>query len=177
MPKTKLQMPVLDTFVLFLIRDGVNTLYRLLREGGVSVGAASPAVQRLLKAGLIDYSRDDVKGKPLVGPRGKLQMKLASFARPFLKAGWLLHFEERLPTDIDSVARLVAIAQAENKVDIAIKALDHAIAYRIKRADQTLPLSEQSKIAAHARSILQACEAARMKAEVAVLEKVRSALK
>jgi hypothetical protein len=88
-----------------------------------------------------------------------------------------LHFEERSPTDIDSVARLVAIAQAENKVDIAIKALDHAIAYRRKRADQALPLTEQSKIAAESRSILQACEVARMKAETGVLEKVRSALK
>jgi hypothetical protein len=94
-----------------------------------------------------------------------------------LQSEWNTQFEQNLPSDIESVARLVAIAEAENRIDIAMKTLDHAIAQRRKRSHQALPVSERSKIAAKSRSILQACESARMKAEAAVLEKVRSTLK
>ena len=47
----------LNLFVLALINSGVSTPYTLQKEPGLPPGAAIPAIQRLLQAGLIRQGR------------------------------------------------------------------------------------------------------------------------
>jgi hypothetical protein len=173
MPKSKSQMPLLDLFVFLLVRDGVNTRYRLLREGSISLGAAAPALRRLEAKNYV-VRQAGKKGKPVVGNRGSQPLQLGFLSIDFPYSDWLATCEQDLPSDIESVARLVAIAEAENKIDLVIDLLDHAIGQRRSRARRSKPMTSPSLIATRSQSILLAAEAARLKAEADVLEKVRA---
>jgi hypothetical protein len=175
MAKAKPVMAMLDIFTLQLIRDGISTLYELKKEAGISIGAASPSLRRLQEKGMI-ARRTNGRRKVLVGARGKLQYRIGIFAYPFLESDWIAGFERDLPTDTESVCRLVALAELVNRRDVAKKALAHAITDRRKRARKHVPPVGRSAIAARYRSIAMACEAARLKAEATILKKILAGL-
>ncbi|MFY9645054.1 MAG: hypothetical protein WAK29_07735 [Terriglobales bacterium] len=176
MAKSKPTISLLDIFILFLVRDGIGTLYRLKHEAGISIGAASPSLHRLEKKFITRYGTGS-KAKDTVGVRGKRQYMLSLFAYEVFKSDWLRVLEENLPTDTESVARLVAIAESENRSEVAKKALTNAIGTRRKRARLAVTVAGRSKIATRYRSILQACETARFKAEAATLGKILKRVK
>ncbi len=177
MAKKKPETSLLDIFILLLVRSGIKTLYRLKQEAGVSIGAASPSLRRLEKRTFIYLPRKGHRGKEIVGKRGQREYQVNLFGQDFLQSDWLAPFEASLPTDTESVARLVAIAEAKHRPDVAMKTLRNAIGVRRKRARRMASLAGASSIAARYRAILQACDTARLKAEAAALKKVLANLK
>jgi hypothetical protein len=175
MAKNNPPMPLLDVFVLFLVREGINTLYRLKHDAGISIGAAAPSLRRLEKQYIARRTKGP-KGKELLGTRGQRNYQLNLFAGKFFESDWLATFETKLPTDTESIARLVALAEAGSRPDVATAALSHAIKERRKRAGRPAPIAGRSSLATRYRIILQACEAARLKAEATVLKKILAGL-
>jgi hypothetical protein len=175
MAKVKPAMAMLDVFVLFLMRDGVRTLYALKKEAGISIGAASPSLRRLNENDMI-APRTNPRRKAVVGKRGKREYEIGLFAQKFLEPDWIAEWELDLPFDTESVARLVAMAEASNRRDVAKKALAHAITDRRRRAQRPVPPGGRSAIAARYRNIVKACETARLKAEAAALKKILAGL-
>ena len=53
----------LDLFILALIDGGVSTPYELQKTAGLSQGATVPALQRLLKAGLVRQGKPGARGR------------------------------------------------------------------------------------------------------------------
>lgn len=176
MAKNKRPMPLLDVFILFLVRDGINTLYRLKQEAGISIGAAAPSIRRLEKQFIARRTKGP-KGKEIFGDRGQRNYQLNLFAPQFFESEWLAPFEIDLPSGTESVARLVALAEAKCRPDLAKAILKYAIEERTRRARRAAPVAGRSKIATRYRSILQVCESARMKAEAAALKKILTSLK
>jgi hypothetical protein len=166
---------LLDIFILYLVRDGLTSLYQLKREAGISIGAASPSLRRLEKKWITPIT--DRRRKPLVSVRGKREYQQDLFAYDFVNSDWLASFEAKLPIDIESVARLVALAEAKSRPDVARMALNNAIGERIKRARVASPETGRSSIASRYREIIHLCETARLKAEAATLKKVLARLK
>jgi DNA-binding PadR family transcriptional regulator len=95
----------LDLFVLALINGGVSTPYALQKEAGLSPGAAIPAIQRLLEAGLIR------QGMP--GPRGRTECRITAAGRKQLKNGWRALIDEGPSGDLDADLRVALLAISE----------------------------------------------------------------
>ena len=66
----------LDLLVLAAIEEGVNTVYRLRENVGLSPGTTSPTIRRLVKEGMIRKGR--------AGKRGKSELVLTAAARAAL---------------------------------------------------------------------------------------------
>ena len=97
---------ILEIFILSLLDRGLETPYELRRQGGLSLGASTPALRRLSKAKLVTL---DEKSSATNRPRHvyKVTLSGAETARigwkPFLGA-------ENLPPDLDSVLRIIDVA-------------------------------------------------------------------
>jgi hypothetical protein len=176
MAKSKPPMPLLDVFILSLLEGGIDTLYRLKHEAGISIGAASPALRRLEKL-MISRRRKNPHGKDIIGPRGKHEYVPGLFSHQFFGSNWLEPFENSLPTDTESVARLIALAESANRADLVKRALSAAIKQRRARARRATPAAGKSTIANRYRTILHVCETARLRAEAAALKKILAGLK
>jgi hypothetical protein len=172
--------PLLDVFILSLVKQEVNTLYLLKREAGVSIGAASPALRRMEKNFLVILRQPEVvkgRGRKVQSRnRSKREYDVVpvSNSAPIV---WLDRLREEMPTDTESVARIVALADAYQRMNVAQKALKKAIAERRKRTVQAPISTGRSTVAARYRSIVQACESAKAKAEAAALNKILKDLK
>ena len=111
----------LDLFVLALINSGVSTPYTLQKEAGLSPGAAIPAIQRLLQAGLIR------QGKP--GPRGRTECRITAAGRKQLKSGWRILIDEGPSGDLDADLRVALLAISEgNAYSAAVHMLQQSAA-------------------------------------------------
>lgn len=179
MAKTKSELSLLDNFILSLIRDKVNTLYLIHREAGISIGAASPVLrylQRICAIGppLIWKGR---RPKPEIGPRGKVVFEPGVLYLSSPEDSWFDKMEKSLPVDVESIGRFVALAEEGKRPDVARKALKNAIRERQKRASRPAPPPGRSSIANRYRSIVQACESARLKAEARALKEILAGLK
>ena len=125
---------ILDIFVLALLDRGLETPYDLQRQGGLSLGASTPALRRLLKAKLVTL---DEKASATNRPRHayKVTRSGSETARlawvPFLGA-------ENLPPDLDSVLRIIDLAAhyRADKKKIA--------AFATRAANQRHVLAEQA---------------------------------
>jgi hypothetical protein len=179
MAKSKPSMSLLDIFILYLVRDGLKTLYQLKAEAGISIGAASPSLHRLEDQYTYIYRSTTTgrRGKKVVDPRGKIEYEPHIMSALFFQSDSLAPFEADLPTDTESVARLVVLAEAKEKSGLAKKTLKNAIGERQKRVRGAVPVAGRSKIATRYRSIVQACETARLKAEGAALKKILARIK
>ena len=93
-----LNASILDSYILSLLERGLETPYELQRQGGLSLGASTPALRRLLKAKLV--TRDE-KASATNRPRHVYKVtrsggETARLAwKPFLGT-------ENLPPDLDS---------------------------------------------------------------------------
>jgi DNA-binding PadR family transcriptional regulator len=101
-----LNASILDSYILSLLERGLETPYELQRQGGLSLGASTPALRRLLKAKLV--TRDE-KASATNRPRHVYKVtrsggETARLAwKPFLGT-------ENLPPDLDSVLRIIDLA-------------------------------------------------------------------
>src|SRR6476660_433208 len=95
----------LDLLVLAAIEEGINTVYRLREHAGLSPGTTSPTISRLAKEGMIRKGR--------TGKRRKSELVLTAAGRAALNSqldSVLVSALQDLPTDIESVLRLAALA-------------------------------------------------------------------
>ena len=133
-----METPILDLFIMSLLERGIETSYDLNRQGGISLGASTPALKRLINGKLIHR----ISG-PAPGKRRSNRYSLTEAGRELAHQGWRPYFKElRVPADLDSVWRLV----------------DLAMHYKLKQAQITAFLEQAS----HDRSALARQARARM---------------
>lgn len=92
----------LNLFILALIDSGISTPYELQKAAGLSQGATTPALQRLLDARLVR------QGKP--GVRGRTVHKVSAAGKKLLKDGWRPLIEAGPSGDVDSDLRVALLA-------------------------------------------------------------------
>lgn len=114
----------LDLFILALIADRSDTPYRWQRNAALSTGATLPAVRRLIDGKLVREER--------AGPRNRRQFSLPQRGRAELR-----NLGERLEAalrddirDFEALLRLVSLAAADGKRDLAINLLKQAASDR-----------------------------------------------
>ena len=132
---------ILDIFVLSLLDRGLETPYELKRQGGLSLGASTPALRRLLKAKLVTL---DEKASATNRPRHVY--KVTRSGGETARVGWKPFLgTENLPADLDSVLRIIDMA-AHYRADKRKVA-----AFVARAANQRQLLAEQAASAkAHA---------------------------
>src|ERR1700674_192044 len=101
-----MSLSVLDVFVLSLLDRGLETPYDLQRQGGLSLGASTPALQRLVKGNLVVRAESaSATNRPRhlyqLTPTGKREARAAW--KPFLEGN-------DSPPDIDSILRIADMA-------------------------------------------------------------------
>jgi hypothetical protein len=92
----------LDLFILALIDSGMTTPYDLQKGAGLSQGATTPALQRLIDAKFVR------QGKP--GSRGRIDYNTTAAGRKCLKNGWQALIEAGPSGDLDSDLRIALLA-------------------------------------------------------------------
>jgi DNA-binding PadR family transcriptional regulator len=100
-PRDKRRRSDLDLFILALIDGGVSTPYELQSAAGLSQGATSPALQRLLEARFV------LQGKQ--GARGRIDYKVSAAGKRVLKDGWRTLIEAGPTGDLDSDLRVALL--------------------------------------------------------------------
>jgi DNA-binding PadR family transcriptional regulator len=92
----------LELFVLALLRQGINTPYRLQAEAGLSPGATLPVLTRLQQGGHVRRGRS--------GPRGRAEYEITAAGRSFLKNNWRSLMEGPASSEVETIFRVVALA-------------------------------------------------------------------
>ena len=101
-----METPILDLYILSLLERGLETPYDLNRKGGISLGASTPALKRLIDNKLVRRANG-----PAAGKRRANRYSLTEAGREQAHQGWRPYFKElRVPADLDSVLRLVDLA-------------------------------------------------------------------
>jgi DNA-binding PadR family transcriptional regulator len=101
-----MNLSVLDVFVLSLLDRGLETPYDLQRQGGISLGASSPALQRLVKANLIKRG----EGASATN-RPRHQYQLTPSGKQAARSAWKPFLDSDDPaSDMDSLLRVVDLA-------------------------------------------------------------------
>jgi DNA-binding PadR family transcriptional regulator len=111
----------LDLFILALVNEGVATAYEMKVEAGLSPGATLPAITRLHNLGYISAGE--------VGARNRTQLTLSRSGRTFLKTSWKTLLNGPVPSDLDSIVRIVVLSHMQGANRDAIRSF-------LKRASQ-----------------------------------------
>jgi DNA-binding PadR family transcriptional regulator len=157
---------LLDLYVLSLIDRGVDTPYALQRDGGLSLGASTPALRRLNTARLVKRKEDEGATN-----RPRHVYALTAAGRELARRGWQEHLHNsRLPSDLDGVLRLVAMAShyGANPTEIA-DFLQQASENRTSSAKQAAAIITRAGQPISYKDMRSRCDAARLQAEAGVL--------
>jgi DNA-binding PadR family transcriptional regulator len=99
-------LPILDLYVLAMLDRGLESLYELQRQAGLSLGASTPALKRLEKSQMVTRSTDRTKGS-----RVRFEYRLTDAGRREARKGWRLWIDpHQFPNDIDAILRVVDMA-------------------------------------------------------------------
>lgn len=97
---------VLDSYVLSMIDRGTATAYELFRNAGLSLGASTPSLRRLVKEGLISRLKETRTSKRL-----RNQYVLTGHGkRSIHERCKILLAAKSVPSDLDSILRIVDMA-------------------------------------------------------------------
>jgi DNA-binding PadR family transcriptional regulator len=89
-----------------LYRSGAHAPYLMQREGGLSLGATSPTLPKLVKLGLVQRLTEKT---PTNRPRH--EYSLTNEGKQQAKRGWKAHLDSSAPpADLDALLRLVELA-------------------------------------------------------------------
>ena len=159
-----MRLPVLDLYVLSLLERGLETAYSFQREVGLSLGASTPSLRRLAAARLVKRKKEEGTTN-----RPRHVYTLTSAGRELARNAWREYFQAgRLPSDLDSILRWSDMAAHYG-------ASATEVAQFLKTASERTAASARRAAAADADngllylSMRSRCEAARLKAESAVL--------
>lgn len=103
---------IIDRYVLYLIESGIDTQYEMLREVGVSLGASTPCLNRLIKGGFVS------KLKRKTGKRAKFEFSITAAGKSVLRA---------------DISALLSPLNAARDMDSIIRLLEMATHYRVAR--------------------------------------------
>jgi DNA-binding PadR family transcriptional regulator len=161
---------VLDVFVLSLLDRGLETPYDLLHQGGLSLGASSPALQRLVKAKLVKRAEGESATN-----RPRHEYRLEPAGKKAARSAWKPFLDDEPPSDLDSLLRVVDLAahyQADKRKIYSF--LNRAIARRSQLA-QHAALSVSTTLKGDRASYTAMrvhCDAVRLLAEVDALNQI-----
>ncbi len=97
---------ILDLYVLSLLDRGLGTPYSLQRDGGLSLGASTPALRRLSEARLVKRKVEEGATK-----RPRHVYTLTASGQDIARNGWRDYFSSARPfSDLDAVLRLADMA-------------------------------------------------------------------
>jgi DNA-binding PadR family transcriptional regulator len=154
----------LDLFLLALIDSGTGTAYAFREQAGLSLGATLPALTRLEEFGLV------ARGEKL--ERNKQEFRLTANGKRELKSALirlLRTYEQKPPSDIESVLRVCALAVQGAKIASARKLLQAAASARIcptgQGSAESGTLNRKSGLAETYHRLATRREAARLRAE------------
>jgi DNA-binding PadR family transcriptional regulator len=157
---------VLDVYVLSLIDRGLETPYDLLKQGGVSLGSAIPALRRLETADLVKKNAPTGFGK-----RARHWFKLSTAGRKLARSGWKSHLKTPNHPDIDAVLRVADVAQHYSAKDDQITAfLEAAASERRLAARSGTSVSEKIRNSLELARTRGAWNVSRLRAEARFLE-------
>lgn len=159
---------LLDLYVLSLLDRGVDTPYALQRDGGLSLGASTPALRRLAEARVV--KRTEERGAT---NRPRHIYTLTASGRELARKGWREYFHAgRPPSDLDGILRLsdMAAHYGAGAVEVArfLKTASERKAALARRA-AAVPESGNGLVYLSMRS---RCEAVRLKGESDVLDQM-----
>jgi DNA-binding PadR family transcriptional regulator len=160
-----MRLPVLDLYVLSLLDHGLETAYSFQREVGLSLGASTPSLRRLMEARLVKRKEEEGTTNR---PRHVYTLTLSGRERA--RNGWREYLHAgRLPSDLDSILRLsdMAAHYGASAAEVArfLKTASERTA-TISRRVAAVPEPGNGLMYLSMRS---RCEAARLKAESDVL--------
>ncbi len=142
----------------------------LQRQGGLSLGASTPSLRRLIQAGLVKRKQEQGKTN-----RPRHVYTLAPSGRELARSGWREYFESgRLPSDLGAVLRLCDIALHYGATHARVSAfLENAAQRRatLARGAAATPDEDNKLIYLPLRS---RCEVARLNAEAEALGELAS---
>lgn len=161
---------VLDVFVLSLLNRGLETPYDLHRQGGLSLGASTPALQRLVNAGLVKRAEGESATN-----RPRHEYRLTPSGKKAAQSAWKPFLDDEPPSDLDSLLRVVDMAahyRADKRKIYSF--LTRAIARRSQLAQHAgLSVSTTRKGDRASYTAMRIhCDAGRLIAEVDVLDKI-----
>lgn len=100
------QLSILELFILSCIDRGLTTPYQMQREGGLSLGATSPTLPKLVKLGLLRRTTEKTSRN-----RPRHDYSLTKEGRQQVKLGWRTRLDASInPADLDGLLRLVDMA-------------------------------------------------------------------
>jgi len=100
------ELSILELFILSCIDRGLTTPYLMQREGGLSLGATSPTLPKLVKLGLVHRSAEKTSTN-----RPRHEYALTKEGKQQAKLGWKGHLESSTtPSDLDALLRLIDLA-------------------------------------------------------------------
>jgi DNA-binding PadR family transcriptional regulator len=101
-----MNLSVLDAFILSLLDRGLETPYDLQHQGGLSLGASSPALRRLVKAKFVGRAEGESATN-----RPRHQYQLTATGKREAKTAWKPLLDDNdSPSDIDSILRIADMA-------------------------------------------------------------------
>ena len=96
----------LELFILSCFERGLETPYDLQRRVGLSLGATSPALKRLLKGGMLKRATGTTATK-----RPRHAYSLSAEGKRFARNGWKDYLDDPVPpSDLDSFLRILDMA-------------------------------------------------------------------
>jgi DNA-binding PadR family transcriptional regulator len=157
----------LEIMLLALVDRGWSTPYRLKEAAGISVGAALPALNRLLGRGLLKRAEIAARNKQEfeVTPAGKKVMN-SEIKRLFKQ------FKQTPPNDVESVIRLATLALFTKRCGTAVALLKGTGEARRRIAKLRSEEAGQlvtTDLAALYRNMSEACDVARSEAEATAI--------
>jgi DNA-binding PadR family transcriptional regulator len=160
-----MDLSVLDLYILSMIDRGCQTPYHLHREGGLSLGASSPALARLLKAKLVARLEEENANR-----RPRHQYTLTAQGRRMARTGWQPYLSgARPPNDLDSVLRIADMsAYYKGERSQIVRLLKSVGDQRMIKAEQSSLRLRNSELIIYAR-LRDRCDAARLAAEGSAL--------
>lgn len=100
------ELSILELFILSCIDRGLTTPYLMQREGGLSLGATSPTLPKLVKLGLVRRTTEKTSRN-----RPRHDYSLTSEGKQQVKRGWRTHLDAPAPpADLDALLRLLDMA-------------------------------------------------------------------
>jgi len=162
-----MELSVLDVFVLSMLERGCETPYDLHRDAGLSLGAISPCVSRLMKERLVARTKDKNATK-----RPRHHYTLTTQGKEQARTAWKAYLEKaKSPHDLDSVLRIVDLALHYHADRTAIaRLLQNAVSERDRRAKQLSIDLEKPADNLYVR-LRTRCEISRLLAETETLLK------
>jgi len=156
-------LKILDLFLLALIAEGVDTPYRWQRQAAVSTGASLPSIRRLAALGLVREAEP--------GPRGSRRFSLTRAGRSELQdiTQCVETAMQKEVQDVETLVRLVALAYARGKRDLATELLKQSALDRqrhIGRQERSLSYSLPGNVAEFYSKVIAQFEVGRQEAAI-----------